>query len=126
MEINHFKDVVWEKADAQTFLGDAQIKRMFSQENIKVFRVACKAGARMNWHNHSGNQILMVTEGTCWLQKRGEAKQTLKAGDVAFIHAGEEHWHGASQDKGMVHLVVNVDCQTIWGARVTEGEYLNE
>ena len=123
MKLSNFQDISWEEADPKTFLGDAQIKRMLSADSIKVFRVRCEAGARMNWHTHSGSQMLIITEGSCWLQKRGEAKQELKAGDVVLIQAGEEHWHGASQDEHMVHMVVNVDCKTTWGKQVTDEEY---
>jgi quercetin dioxygenase-like cupin family protein len=79
-----------------------------------VFRVEFEAGARTNWHAHTGVQILLITEGRGRVQKWGEAVQEVSAGDTVSIAPGEKHWHGAARDARMVHLAVNIDTATEW------------
>jgi quercetin dioxygenase-like cupin family protein len=114
----------WELADPKTFNGDAQIQRLLTIPEAKLFRVQCQAGARMNWHRHSNLQILLVTEGRCWVQLRGQKKQDLQEGDIAVIMPFEEHWHGASSTYGMTHLVVNLAGSTEWLEPVLDETYL--
>lgn len=114
----------WQAADSKTFQGNAKVQRILGGGDIKVFRVVCEASARMNWHKHSGTQLLIVTKGVCWLQKRGEVKRQAKKGDIVLIEAGEEHWHGASKDQAMVHLAVNINTRTDWLEPVSDAEYL--
>lgn len=37
-------------------------------------------GARLNWHQHPGGQILMITAGVGFYQEKGKAKQTVRRG----------------------------------------------
>lgn len=124
MLIQKGQEVSWELADPKTFKGDAQIQRLLSTPEAKLFRVQCRAGARMNWHRHSNLQILLVTEGRCWLHLRGQEKQELQEGDIAVIMPLEEHWHGASSAHSMTHLVVNFPGSTDWLESVSDEVYL--
>lgn len=64
------------------------------------------AGARTNWHKHSGGQILLVTAGEGRYQERGKDVQTLKKGDVIKIPPNVEHWHGAAPDCMFAHISI--------------------
>ena len=76
--------------------------------------VEFEAGARTNWHSHSGVQILLIIEGRGRVQQWGEPVQEVGAGDTVSIAPGENHWHGAARDARMVHLAVNIDTTTMW------------
>lgn len=123
MIISEQNGVTVEKADVDNFVGNGQLQRMVLESGVNVYRVSFEAGARTNWHRHSGIQLLVIHEGECWLQKRGEAKHIAKAGDVVMFHAHEDHWHGASESASMVHYAVNIDTKTFWGEAVSDGEY---
>ena len=56
--------------------------------------VAFDAGSRNKFHKHSGDQILLITEGTGKVVSDDESF-TVTEGDVVMIPAGENHWHGA-------------------------------
>ena len=64
------------------------------------------AGARTQFHTHSGEQVLYVVHGIGKVGTRA-GETVISVGDCAVIPAGEEHWHGAA-DTGspMAHLAL--------------------
>lgn len=60
-------------------------------------------GGRLNWHTHDSEQILYVTEGRGIVATK-EKEYVITPGCVAFIPAGEVHWHGATEESAMTHL----------------------
>jgi quercetin dioxygenase-like cupin family protein len=60
-------------------------------------------GGRLNWHTHDSEQILCVTEGRGIVATK-EKEYVITPGCVAFIPAGEIHWHGATEESAMTHL----------------------
>ena len=84
-------------------------------------------GARTAWHAHPIGQTLYVTEGVGFVQRRGGPVEEVHAGDRVWSEPGEEHWHGASQDRFMTHLALQqVDAHgsaATWGAQVTAEDY---
>ena len=123
MKLQKSNDITSEPADPKTFMGNASLQRLLLEPTLKVYRVVFEPGARMNWHRHDGIQLLVILEGVCWVQKRSEAKQEARAGDVVMIQPGEEHWHGASHSEGMVHLAINLGSKTTWGDWVLDEDY---
>ncbi len=75
--------------------------------NFNFGIVSFDAGSRNKFHKHSGDQILIVTEGTVKLSTDNE-EVTVSQGDVLLIPAGENHWHGAPDDTSMAHITVTV------------------
>ena len=75
--------------------------------NFNFAIVAFDAGSRNKFHKHSGDQILIVTEGTGIVANDTESL-TVTEGDVIVIPAGENHWHGASYATSMAHITVTV------------------
>jgi quercetin dioxygenase-like cupin family protein len=75
--------------------------------NFNFAIVAFDAGSRNKFHKHSGDQILIVTEGTGIVASDTESL-TVTEGDVIVIPAGENHWHGAPDATSMAHITVTV------------------
>ena len=73
---------------------------------INALRVAFEPGARTNWHTHPLGQTLHVVSGCGLVGLRGAAPRVIRPGDTVWIPPGEEHWHGAGPDTGMVHLAL--------------------
>ena len=95
----------------------------------RVGIVRFSPGARSAWHSHTLGQTLYVTEGTGRAQTRGRPIIEVRAGDIVYTPADEEHWHGAAPDHFMAHLSItegtgdNDRPATRWGAHVTDAEY---
>ena len=75
--------------------------------NFNFAIVKFSAGSRNKFHKHSGDQILVITEGT---GKVATDDQTLTVteGDVVLIPARENHWHGAPDSTAMAHITITV------------------
>ena len=115
-----------EPSDPNTFVGRARLTRMndaAAHPPANVYRVAFKAGARTNWHSHTGPQLLQIIEGTCHFQKAGERAREAVVGDLISIAPGERHWHGAAPTGPMTHIAINIDATTRWYEPVTDAEY---
>ncbi len=76
-------------------------------DNFNFAIVAFDAGSRNKFHKHSGDQILIITEGTGKVATDDEVLE-VSEGDVVIIPAGENHWHGAPDSTSMAHITVTV------------------
>jgi quercetin dioxygenase-like cupin family protein len=85
-----FRQAIVDPAESQSF-------------NFSV--VNFSAGSRNKFHQHTSDQILIVTEGTGVVATDAE-ERTVTAGDVILIPAGENHWHGAPGATPMSHITV--------------------
>jgi quercetin dioxygenase-like cupin family protein len=72
----------------------------------QVDRVQFAPGARTHWHRHPLDQVLVVTEGTGYVQRRGGPATLIRPGDTVRVEAGEWHWHGATDTTPMTHLAI--------------------
>ena len=79
--------------------------------------------AKLNWHSHSGGQILLITEGTGYYQEKGKPAQVLHKGEVVKCLPDVEHWHGSAPYEGVTYLAVSPKSKTTWLNPVTEEEY---
>ena len=89
--------------------GEVRIDMLYPQSDAKTHGgayVTFEPGARTNWHSHPAGQHIIVTSGVGYYQAWGEPIQIIKAGDVVWVPIGLKHWHGASKDIAMTHLVV--------------------
>ena len=112
------------------FTGQVRIDPVFDAEGAaraSVGHVTFEPGARTKWHTHPIGQLLIVSQGSGYVCKAGEAPQPIRAGDVVWIAAGEKHWHGAAPDTAMGHFAVqefldgkNVD----WLEPVSDADYV--
>jgi quercetin dioxygenase-like cupin family protein len=65
-------------------------------------------GTRNKFHIHNYEQILYVIHGTGIVADEKEEK-VVTEGDIVLIPAGENHWHGATQDSWFSHLFIYSD-----------------
>jgi quercetin dioxygenase-like cupin family protein len=54
-------------------------------------RIDFEANSAFGMHNHPGEEVIYVLEGTFEYQIEGEKPIILKAGDVLFVPAGKNH-----------------------------------
>jgi quercetin dioxygenase-like cupin family protein len=85
-----FRQVVVDPAETQSF-------------NFSI--VNFSAGSRNKFHQHTSDQLLIVTEGT-GVVATNEEERSITAGDVVLIPAGENHWHGAPGTTPMSHIAI--------------------
>lgn len=93
---------------------------------IRAVRVAFEPGARTAWHTHPLGQTLHVIAGSGLVCLRGAVPQPIRPGDTVWIPPGEEHWHGATPQTGMVHIAMQEDDGTSsvnWLSHVSDAEY---
>jgi quercetin dioxygenase-like cupin family protein len=106
------------------FQGSARMQGFTSPfgERPAVFAVHFDAGARTHPHVHRSGQVLHVTAGRGIVAHRS-ARQVVLPGDVITVEAGEWHWHGATPDSPMTHLVVQVTAPGDIDWDVDEGDW---
>jgi quercetin dioxygenase-like cupin family protein len=76
------------------------------QSAIGAAHVRFAPGAHTAWHSHPMGQTLYVTDGVGYVCRRGGQKEEIRPGDVVYIEPGEEHWHGATEDRFMAHVAM--------------------
>jgi quercetin dioxygenase-like cupin family protein len=87
---------------------DVTMQSIVGPELSKIFvmnQVNFGRGVRSKFHSHTSEQVIIVTEGKGIVATQKE-KVTVGPGDVIFVPAGEEHWHGAAKDATFSHLYV--------------------
>jgi quercetin dioxygenase-like cupin family protein len=84
-------------------------------------------GARTAWHTHPHGQTIFVTEGVGLCQREGDPIEEIRPGYRVFFEPGENHWHGATPDRFMVHIAMQQNDETgspvTWGEHVTDEQY---
>jgi len=80
--------------------------------NLRAAYVKFVNGAHTKWHYHTGEQMLLATQGTGFVEFQGLPDIRLQQGDRVFIPAGVWHRHGAAGEK-LIHLAVTTG-ETIW------------
>ena len=85
-------------------------------DNFNFAIVNFPASTRTKFHIHSGDQILIITDGFGKVCNEKE-ELDVKRGDMILIKAGENHWHGANSEFSMSHITI-----TISGSKTTQTE----
>mgnify|MGYP000882044627 CR=1 FL=1 len=112
-----------------TFTGTVYVEPVFSNRDPFVVnggKVTFLPGARSNWHTHPAGQVLIVTEGTGWVQEEGQTKRIMQAGDVVWCPPGVKHWHGATDSSAVTHYAIQQfeDGKNVaWMEPVTDAQY---
>ncbi|HEY7483277.1 MAG TPA: cupin domain-containing protein [Streptosporangiaceae bacterium] len=106
----------------ETFTGTVWADPVVAEPGLTVNTVCFTPGARTYWHSHGAGQILLVTHGRGFVQTRDDEKSLITPGDIVYVPAGEEHWHGAAGDSLLVHLAVSLGT-TAWSDEVAEDLY---
>ena len=76
---------------------------------VAMVKFAPGAGNRM--HAHTGEQILVVTEGEGVVATEQE-EQIVTAGTIVYIPANELHSHGATKESAFAHLSIQTPGDT--------------
>ena len=111
------------------FTGQTYLQRLSANDDVwnsSIANVTFEPGARTNWHEHDGGQILLVLAGEGRYQERGKEIQILHKGDVVRIPHNVEHWHGAAPDSWFTHISIETNLpnnKTTWLEPVTDEEY---
>jgi quercetin dioxygenase-like cupin family protein len=119
------------QGSAQYFTGSVKVQQLFPASDpsrTSGGKVTFEAGARSAWHTHPFGQILIVTEGTGWIQQWGGPIEEIRKGDVVWIPAGVKHWHGATRSTSMTHIAIqeNLNGKAVeWMEKVTDEQYHN-
>jgi quercetin dioxygenase-like cupin family protein len=118
------------KGATEWFTGDVYIDFVagpVASSRVLASLVHFMPGARTAWHSHPLGQSLFVTEGIGLVQRRGGPVEMIRPGDRVYSQPDEEHWHGATPTRLMVHLALNeADDEHVavhWGEHVTDDEY---
>jgi quercetin dioxygenase-like cupin family protein len=114
------------KLPAEWFTGDAWADVLYRGEGesrARLYAVRFAPGARTAWHSHSLGQTLYIVEGIALLQARGGEIVEAHPGDVVYTPPGEQHWHGATRDRFMVHIALWEGDGTVWAEHVSDAEY---
>ena len=118
-----------ELGPAQNFTGKAWALGLVASDttfHTLVGNVYFEPGARSNWHIHPAGQILIITDGVGYHQIKGQARQTIKKGDVVKCPPNVEHWHGASPESGLqqMYIIPNTEKGIVkWLHPVSDEEY---
>lgn len=94
---------------------------------LRALRVGFEPGARTAWHTHPLGQTLHVLSGVGLVGLRDAPPRLIRPGDTVWIPPGEEHWHGAAPQTGMVHLAMQeaIDGRAAdWLEHVSDADYL--
>ncbi|WP_433465171.1 (R)-mandelonitrile lyase [Spirillospora sp. CA-128828] len=115
---------------SELITGGARVEELAAPEGpsrTQVDSVRFAPGARTRWHRHPAGQVLVVTDGTGLVQRRGGKVEAIRTGDTVRIEAGEWHWHGAAPGGAMTHLAIEElpeDGRTAeFAEAVTDAEY---
>jgi quercetin dioxygenase-like cupin family protein len=118
-----------DKLPNEWFSGDAFLKPLLAKDKNNEFAigsVSFEPGARTHWHTHPKGQVLIVTDGEGFYQKKGSPAQRIKKGDIVNIPENAEHWHGATATGKMVHIAITNyrgEENVMWLKAVTDEEY---
>jgi len=117
------------KGPADWFTGSVRIDPLFAADGGRHSNggvVTFEPGARTLWHTHPAGQTILITHGLGWVQREGGPVEAVRPGDVVFFEPGEKHWHGASAQISMVHIVITetVEGKAVdWLEPVTDQQY---
>ncbi len=113
---------------AQNFTGSVVVDPLYAPSGSTHVggHVSFSPGARSDWHTHPAGQVLIITDGTGWVQENGGEKREVRPGDVIWTPPGVKHWHGATASNSMRHIAItnmregrNVD----WLEKVSDEQY---
>lgn len=109
MKVVRIPNVPYVSRSEGTLGGALNIKTLVDEQlGARDFKVAIATfpkGIRSNVHVHEFDQVHLVLSGRGIIAD--EEKEVLfTEGMLAFIPAGERHWHGATEDSEFSHLSI--------------------
>ena len=89
-------------------IGDVQLDAVLKADGVFVNNAFYGACSRTSWHVHEVGQLIFVTSGRGVVVTRNGHRDEVRAGDVTYTPAGEEHWHGAAPDTFFTYASVSL------------------
>ena len=109
MKIISIKDVPEVSRSGGIFTGTVSSKPLVGQEtgakDISVSIVSFPKGIKNIFHTHTYDQVLYILSGKGIVADEKQ-QVVVTEGMVAFIPAGERHWHGAAEDSDFSHISI--------------------
>jgi quercetin dioxygenase-like cupin family protein len=102
--------------------GDVLIDNLLTAEGISVNGAMFKPGQHTFWHSHENGQLFIAGSGRGIVVNRDGEAHEIKAGDVVYTPAGEEHWHGAAPDCFVTYTSASLG-KTSFAEPVESAEY---
>lgn len=119
MKVVKVKKVKKQRLGAPLFTGNVVRQSPVTDDegsDLSIDYVHFPKGVHNKFHKHANDQVLIVTEGTGFVETKNK-RVTLKKGDVVWTPAGEVHRHGASRGSKFTHISV-----TRAGTKLTQVE----
>ena len=111
------------------FTGEVQVDMLFPGNDTAHYSgayVTFQSGARTAWHLHPAGQHMVVTSGIALTGTRDGKILEFKVGDTVWCPPNIDHWHGATPDAAMTHLVITGSRDgenVIWKEEVSDAAY---
>ncbi|MFA4870457.1 MAG: DUF4440 domain-containing protein [Pedobacter sp.] len=115
-----------EKAKNINHTGDVWLRDVNQADNNINSQISVAVfgpNSKLNWHTHSGGQILLITDGIGYYQEKGKPAQVVHKGDMVKCLPNVEHWHGSSPKVGVTYIAVSPKSKTTWLHPVTDEQY---
>lgn len=113
----------------EQFTGEVEVELLFPPNETARYSgayVTFQPGARTAWHLHSAGQHMIVTSGVGLTGTRDGRIIEMEEGDAVWCPPEIDHWHGATPDSPMTHLVltgVSESGGVVWKEKVTDSQY---
>ncbi len=119
------------KGPASQFTGDVWYDVVHAGKDpsrTRVNLVRFSPGARTFWHHHVLGQTLHVVAGVALVGTRDGVVFEAHPGETVTCPPGEQHWHGATEDRFMEHLAIwegdgQGTPETTWLEEITDEQY---
>ena len=107
MKIIDINDVPKERYVNPLFTGSDVTRQSLvtGSKDLSLGIVNFGRGVRNKFHSHDGDQILIISAGKGVVATEKE-KRVVTVGEIVLFPAGEKHWHGATQDSELSHIVI--------------------
>ncbi len=107
MKVLKTSEIKPEVASNPIFIGgQVTVQTLLAPETSKSFQSAVvnfTPGARTKFHAHTGDQILVVTQGK-GIVATDKEEINVGVGDIIFFPMDEKHWHGATKHSSFSHI----------------------
>lgn len=111
------------------FTGHVKVDMLFPENDVANYSAAYvnfDKGTRTAWHTHPAGQHMIVTSGVALTGTRDGKVIRFAENESVWCPPGIDHWHGATPDAPMTHLVVTASKDgknVIWKEKVTDEQY---
>ena len=117
------------KGPESYFTGEVRVDVLFPDNETAHYSgayVTFQPGARTAWHLHPAGQHMIVTSGVALTGTRDGRVIEFEEGETVWCPAGIDHWHGATPEAAMTHLVITGSKDgenVVWKEKVSNEEY---